>query len=299
MALGKGLNALIGSTKSTGKKLTKKATTKESRPGAGRDPSQVDQPAQEGSHMIPVSQINANPDQPRKQFGIDELQDLVQSIEKHGILQPLVVKEEEDGTYQIIAGERRFRASQMIGMTRVPCTVKPVDKKQELEISLVENIQRKNLNPLEEAYAYQRLTDEFGMTQAEVGSQVGKSRSYIANTIRLLDLPQDVQKGLNEGKISHTKARALLGLPTIRQQLKAFYDIAGDKQISTRATEQMVRKHRTKLGRRDPLLNALEERLREKLGTKVYMTNTKGRGSVKIDFFSDEEMNGVVQKILG
>ena len=291
MALGKGLNALINPSSGNTKAEEKKKST-----------TQVDDVvtvAEGGSRMIPVTQINANPNQPRKQFGIDELQDLVQSIEKHGILQPLVVKEEKDGSYQIIAGERRFRASQMIGMTRVPCIVKPVDKKQELEISLVENIQRKDLNPLEEAYAYQRLTDEFGMTQAEVGSQVGKSRSYIANTIRLLELPQDVQKGLNEGKISHTKARALLGLPTIRQQLKAFYDIAGDKQISTRATEQMVRTHRKKAGRRDPMLNAFEERLREKLGTKVYVTNNKGKGSVKIDFFSDEEMHQVVSTILG
>ena len=291
MALGKGLNALINPSSGNTKAEEKKKST-----------TQVDDVvtvAEGGSRMIPVTQINANPNQPRKQFGIDELQDLVQSIEKHGILQPLVVKEEKDGSYQIIAGERRFRASQMIGMTRVPCIVKPVDKKQELEISLVENIQRKDLNPLEEAYAYQRLTDEFGMTQAEVGSQVGKSRSYIANTIRLLELPQDVQKGLNEGKISHTKARALLGLPTIRQQLKAFYDIAGDKQISTCATEQMVRTHRKKAGRRDPMLNAFEERLREKLGTKVYVTNNKGKGSVKIDFFSDEEMHQVVSTILG
>ncbi len=291
MALGKGLNALIGSQTQGGQKETKQQPKKEQKP-AGHE-------VQHGSLMIPVSQIQADPTQPRKQFGINELQDLVQSIEKHGILQPLVVREKADGTYEIIAGERRFRASQMIGMTRVPCSVKSVDKKQQLEISLVENIQRKDLNPLEEAFAYQRLTDEFGMTQAEVGLQVGKSRSYVANTIRLLELPQDVQKGLIEGKITHTKARALLGLPTIRQQLKAFYDIAGDKSISTRATEQMVRKHSNKPGRRDPMLNGLEERLRNKLGTKVYVTSNKGKGSVKIDFFSDEEMHKIVSTIVG
>lgn len=292
MALGKGLNALIGAQTTSPKKQIIQQTIQKEFASENADVS-------DRILHVPITQIHANPNQPRKHFGIDELQDLVNSIEKHGILQPIVVAEEVDGTYQIIAGERRFRAAQMIGMARVPCIVKPVDKREQLEISLVENLQRKNLNPIEEAYAFQRLVDEFNLTQQDVADSVGKSRPYVANMIRLLELPQDIQKGLVEEKLNYTKARALLGLPTIRQQLKAYYDIIGDKTISARATEQMVRKHSQNRGRRDPLLDAIEERLRDRLGTKVYVTNNKGRGTIKIDFFSDEEMHQVISIIEG
>ncbi len=288
MALGKGLNALIHTQAGAHTKSDATAV--------------VDENQNSTEHrvaLVPMSAIHPCKDQPRKDFQIDEMQELVSSIEQYGILQPILVKEESDGSYEIIAGERRFRACQMVGMTRIPCLVKGVDKKQQLEIALVENIQRKNLNPIEEAFAYQRLTHEFGMTQEQVGKQVGKSRPYIANSIRLLDLPQDIQKALIEEKISHSKARALLGLTTARQQLNAFYAIVGDKQMSTHETELMVRRHKRIVYAKEPILHAMENRIREKLGTKVTIVSRKGKGSVRVDFFSDEELQKIVQSMLG
>ena len=293
MALGKGLNALIGSSIAQ-----KEMDSTIENVGAKVSKTSVRDEGIHGSLMIPISQIHADPQQPRKKFDKEELQDLVQSIQKHGILQPLIVHEVDDGSYEIIAGERRFRAAQMIGMTTVPCMVKPVDAKQKLEISLVENIQRKNLNAIEEAFAYQRLINEFGLTQEDIAKQVGKSRPYIANTVRLMDLPQDIQKGLIEEKITHTKARALLGLSTMREQLKAYYDIVehADTPITTRATEEMVRAKKNK-NVRDPMLVSVENRLREILGTKVFVARSRGRGTISIDFYSDEDLRKIVAHI--
>lgn len=291
MALGKGLGAFFSTPNGTATKMeevqVKDEVTQKNDTSASRPHDIV--------RYVPLSAIRANPNQPRKTFRIDELQELVASIETHGVLQPIVVTETSDGSYEIIAGERRFRACQMIGMATIPAVIRPVDERTKLELALIENIQRAELNAVEEAYAYKRLCDEFNDTQEEVAARVGKSRTHVANMIRLLDLPQDIQRGLIEGKISHTKARALLGLPTIASQLKAYFDMLGDKTITTRETESMVRMARTSAGRRNPLIDEIESRLRGRMGTKVYVTNNHGRGSIKIEFYSDEEF----KKILG
>lgn len=302
MALGKGLNALIGASSPAAQAKKKQAQTKTIEPEKNNHEQKAHEaPEKNGTNNglmnVLVSKITPNPHQPRNHFDEEQLLELVDSIKKHGILQPLVVSELADGNFELIAGERRFRAAQKAELVSVPCLVKPADEKAKLEIGLVENIQRSNLNPIEEAFAYQRLIDEFGLTQEQVGKQVGKSRSYIANTIRLLDLPQDVQKGLSEGKISMSKARALLGLPTIRQQLKAYYDILEGAVMSTRDTEALVRSTKTQ-SHRNPSIVALEQKLRDKLGTKVSITNIKGKGNIRIDYFSDEELRSIADELL-
>ncbi len=300
MALGKGLGAFFSDTST---KVAQQLHTADSEnklraavveEGGGR------LFATETVYHIPLSAIRSNPSQPRRNFPIEELQELVASIEQHGILQPIVVKEKSDGAYEIIAGERRFRAASMLGMTTIPSLVKKVDdNKSQLEMALIENIQRANLNPIEEAFAYKRLIDDFGETHDMVAQRIGKSRPHVSNMIRLLDLPHDVQRGLIEGKIPHTKARALLGLPTIRQQLKAYYDVISDTKYSTSETEAMVRSIRTTKGRRDPFFDEIERRLRERLGTKVFVVGSRQKGSVRIQFFSEEEFKRVLEFLEG
>lgn len=245
---------------------------------------------------IPLELISPNPTQPRKHFGDLELQDLAQSIQEHGILQPITVKELENGHYEIIAGERRFRASQMAGLASIPALIKPVDAKTQLELALIENIQRQELNPVEEAFAYRRLIDDFKQTQDTVARRVGKSRAHVANMVRLLELPSEVQRGLIEGLITHTKARALLGLSTPAQQVAAYKDMVQDKRITTREAEVLARVSRGG-GRRDAVIDGIESKLRETLGTKVYVAYNKGRGNIKIDFYSDEELKEIIKKM--
>ena len=245
---------------------------------------------------IPLELISPNPTQPRKHFGELELQDLAQSIQEHGILQPITVKELENGHYEIIAGERRFRASQMAGLASIPALIKPVDAKTQLELALIENIQRQELNPVEEAFAYRRLIDDFKQTQDSVARRVGKSRAHVANMVRLLELPSEVQRGLIEGLITHTKARALLGLSTPAQQVAAYKDMVQDKRITTREAEVLARVSRGG-GRRDAVIDGIESKLRETLGTKVYVAYNKGRGNIKIDFYSDEELKEIIKKM--
>lgn len=245
---------------------------------------------------IPLELISPNPTQPRKNFSELELQDLAQSIQEHGILQPITVKELENGHYEIIAGERRFRASQMAGLASIPALVKPVDAKTQLELALIENIQRQELNPVEEAFAYRRLIDDFKQTQDTVARRVGKSRAHVANMVRLLELPSEVQRGLIEGLITHTKARALLGLSTPAQQVAAYKDMVQDKRITAREAEVLARVSRGG-GRRDAVIDGIESKLRETLGTKVYVAYNKGRGNIKIDFYSDEELKEIIKKM--
>src|SRR3989339_2075456 len=186
MPLGKGLNSPIPPTKS--RRIFHRET------GDSRD--------QEKVWQIPLSEIVPNAEQPRRTFSHAELEDLIASIKKHGVLQPITVVEKTDGGYELIAGERRLRASQMAGLATVPALVRTATRQQKLELALIENIQRQDLNPVEEAFAYKRLMEEFHLTQQEVADQVGKSRPAVANIIRLLDLPEEIQRALMDGKIS-------------------------------------------------------------------------------------------------
>lgn len=285
MALGKGLNSLIPQQK---KGFTSKRV--ESTPAA--DEHKI--------WYIPLSEITANPDQPRKHFGEQELADLVQSIQKHGVMQPITVTERSDGGYEIIAGERRFRASELAKQPTIPAIVRMVSDQEKLELALIENIQRQQLNPIEEGFAYNRLVEEFGLTQQEVADQVGKSRSAVANTLRLLGLPEEIQQALIDGRLTAGKGRALLSLKTEEEQLAMFASMLGEK-ISTREIEAAVAQKgspsRKGSVRRDPNVMAQEELLEESLGTKVRITTRGEKGTIVIEYYSTEELKRLLQEL--
>jgi ParB family chromosome partitioning protein len=195
-----------------------------------------------GAAEIPIARVSPNPHQPRQDMDEETLAELASSIREHGVIQPLVVTQVGD-EYQLIAGERRWRAAQLAGLTTVPAIVKETTPQQMLELALVENVQRADLNPLEEAGAYRQLIDEFGLTQEEVADRVGKSRAAIANTVRLLRLPDDVKEALGAGRISEGHARALLSLPTARLQRQVM-DIVEKRGFNVRQTEDLVRQPR-------------------------------------------------------
>ncbi|MFA6485938.1 MAG: ParB/RepB/Spo0J family partition protein [Candidatus Magasanikbacteria bacterium] len=247
--------------------------------------------------QIPLTKISAGVDQPRKNFDPDELSELAESIKKHGVLQPVIVVEKSDGGYELIAGERRLRASQLAGFTTIPALIKSFAAQEKLEVALIENIQRANLNAIEEAFAFKRLIDEFGLTQQEVADKVGKSRPAVANSVRLLDLPAEAQTALIDGKINSGQARALLSLDTVDQQLKILSSMLGT-HITVRELEQEVAEKRDpSKSRRDPNLMYLEKKLRDKFGTKVFITQKGEQGTIVISYHSKEELGEIIKNI--
>lgn len=298
MALGRGLGALIPNFKApTDGDST--PTTQPREPGTR--PGEIRVQSKEGSvWYVPVSLIRANTYQPRRQFDHADLEDLINSIKEHGVIQPVLLNEQKDGNYELIAGERRLRAAKIAGLSTVPAIVKEVRGSQKLELALIENIQRQNLNPLEEAFAFERLIKEFGLTQEEVSKRVGKSRPYVANTLRLLNLPEEIKSAIMKGDLSVTAARAILGLESAKEQLKLYNQLVKEKS-SVREVEDKVSAARLKSnlpGRRDPLVLDYEARLREALGTKVKITKTGGKGSIIVDYYSDEELGRIMKTIL-
>ncbi len=287
MALGKGLSSLIPQQTKV-RHIIRKET--------GLVPQ-----AKDAILHIPLSDIVPNSEQPRKEFKHQDLEDLVASIKKHGILQPLVVTEKSDGGYELIAGERRLRASHIAGLSTVPVIVRTATQQEKLELALIENIQRQALNAIEEAYAYSRLMEEFNLTQAEVADQVGKSRPAVANTIRLLDLPELIQKALINGELSAGKARALLSLKDEKEQLEMFNNMAG-KQISVRALEAEVSNKgaasRKGSVRRDPNLSAQERMLEDRLHTRVHITRKGDQGTIVIEYHTREELKRIIEEIV-
>ncbi len=279
MALGRGLNALISG-----------GSKQKNEPEA--DLSRTDK-----VWHVPVSSITPNAHQPRKNFSAPELEDLASSIKEHGILQPLLVTERPDGGYELVAGERRWRAAQMAGLATVPALIKKFADQQKLEVALIENIQRENLNPLEEAFAYQRLMEEFSLTQQDVADKVGKSRPAVANTVRLLALPEEVKAALADKRINMGQARALLGLEDSAKQLDMLSSMLGQR-ITVRELERTVGKQNPKKSHRDPNLNYLEDQLRTALGTKVTLTKKGERGTIVIDYYSEEELSNIIKKII-
>lgn len=280
MPLGKGLGALIGPN-------ARKTTIRETSSAGAPDKLWV----------VPLSEVTANPSQPRKNFSAPELEELAASIKEHGILQPLLVAEKTDGGYELIAGERRLRAAKRAGLTSVPVIVKKYGSEAKLSVSLIENIQRANLNPIEEAFAYKRLIEEFGLTQEAVAERIGKSRPAIANMVRLLELPNEVQQALIDGKISTGQARAVLSVGDKTAQLEILASMLGNK-ITVRELERTASaKNTNRPTRRDPNLNYLEEKLRAALGTKVSISQKGERGTVLIDYYSKEELGRIIKKI--
>jgi ParB family chromosome partitioning protein len=254
---------------------------------------------------VPVSAIAPNPMQPRAALDPEALAELADSIQEHGLIQPLVVTHKGPERYQLIAGERRWQAARLAGLATVPVIVKEASPQQMLELALVENIQRADLNPLEEASAYQQLVEEFGLTQEQVAGRVGKSRSAVTNTLRLLRLPAEVKQALADTTIHEGHARALLGLPTAEAQVAALKTVVG-QDLSVRQTEELVRRFLAEPAPKAekppvaPEIRALEQALRLQLGTKVNLyRNRKGRGRLVIHFYSEEELEAIYEAIVG
>jgi ParB family chromosome partitioning protein len=257
-----------------------------------------------GSTEIPVDRIRTNPRQPRQQVDQTELEALAVSIREHGVLQPILVTEILDG-YQLVAGERRFRASQLAGLERIPAIVRQLADREQLEIALVENLQREDLGPIEEAHAFRSLVDEFGLSQDEIAVRVGRARSTIANTLRLLDLDSHVQDALVARSISEGHARALGGL-AVDQQGRVVETVI-EQQFSVRQTEELVRRLReprqlataAEPARRDPDLERVEDDLRRSLGTKVTLARSRRGGRIIIEYYSDEELGQLYDRLIG
>ncbi len=259
--------------------------------------------AREGVIEAPLASITCNPHQPRVQIRDQDLVELAASIEEHGIIQPLIVTRAVDG-YQLIAGERRWRAARLAGLSTVPVVVKDVAPSEMLELALVENIQRADLNALEEAMAYRQLVEGFGLTQGQVARRVGRSRVVVSNTLRLLKAARPVQEALLAGKISEGHARALLGLERTEAQEAALKTVL-KQGLNVRQTEKLVRRL---LGLREeprperetsPETRALEAHFREALGTKVSLARSGKKGRIVIYFYSDEELDALYERIVG
>jgi ParB family chromosome partitioning protein len=258
-----------------------------------------------GVNQVPISTISPNPMQPRTALNPETLEELAASIREHGVIQPLIVTQQGPEQYRLIAGERRWQAARMAGLATVPVVIKEATPQQFLELALVENIQRADLNPLEEAAAFRQLVEEFELTQEQVAERVGKSRVAVTNTMRLLRLPAEVQQALIDGIIREGHARALLALSTPEAQVAALKTVI-KKGLSVRQTEELVRRllaeppPKKALEPVSPEIQALEEEFRDTLGTKVNLyRNRKGQGRLVIHFYSEEELQAIYDVIMG
>jgi ParB family transcriptional regulator, chromosome partitioning protein len=303
-ALGRGLGALLGGSPV----LTPPAAA----PAAPVPPLAVPIPApdtRERVQRVPLDRIRPCPLQPRKDFSAEALSELADSIREQGIVQPLIVRE-RGGQFELIAGERRWRAAQFLKLPEVPIIIRQADDRAVLELSLIENLQRENLNAIEEAHGYEQLAGQFQLTQEEISVKVGKSRAVVANALRLLKLPTPVQNYIREGRLSVGHAKVILGIAD-EKKLKLAAERIIKEGLNVRQTEGLVAKLQAKGAPKsglkpetiaapgaDPHLADLEDRLREKFGTRVRLQYAQGKGVVEISFFSDDELERVLQ-ILG
>jgi ParB family chromosome partitioning protein len=277
--LGKGLGALI----------PKKITTA----GALANPGVEHAPRE-----VPIDTVSPNPRQPRTRFDRQDLEELVASIRAHGILQPLVVTKKSEGAYELVAGERRLRAAKTAGLRSVPIFVRErVDDRERLELALIENVQRQDLNALEEARAYEALQKEFNLTQEEIALRVGKSRPHVANVLRLLTLPAEIQEALHGGKITFSHARTLLGAKNAVEQLALFRRLLSGGMPVRDVEHAVSRGKRERVRVKDPNLAAREGALRAALGTKVTIQKRGEGGEIRIAYYSEEELLALVKKI--
>jgi len=251
---------------------------------------------------LEVDALRPSPLQPRMRFDEKGIEELAQSIRKAGVLQPIIVIPEGE-QFRILIGERRWRAAQKAGLRKVPVLIRNIPKEQQLEVSLVENLQREELNPIEIARAYERLTEELGYTQEEVGEKVGKDRASVANFLRLLKLPSEIQESIQDGKISMGHAKILLSVEDSKTQLDLVKRIV-QKGLSVRATENLVAKFNKQLSpsrkrNRDPNLEAVQEELLKALGTKVAISGNQKKGIINIFYYSLDELNRISEFIKG
>ncbi|MFL5689972.1 MAG: ParB/RepB/Spo0J family partition protein [Chloroflexota bacterium] len=254
---------------------------------------------------VPLARVQPNPHQPRRRMDETGLEELAASIREHGVLQPVLVTETLDG-YQLIAGERRVRAARLAGLDHIPALIRQLADRDQLEVALVENVQRADLDPIDEALAYRRLIDEFGLTQDNVADRVGKARSTVANTLRLLDLHPDVQAAIGDGRLTEGHGRALGGLG-VEGQGHVLGTVL-EQGLSVRQTEELVRRLResraaateTPAPRRlDPDLERVEDDLRRRLGTKVSLSRSRKGGRIVIEYYSDEELSRLYERLIG
>ena len=275
LGLGRGLNALLG------------------------DPDL--QPQGEGSVTLPISQVEPGLNQPRKRFEQGALDDLAESIRIHGIIQPLTVRRLASGYYQIIAGERRWRAAKSAGLTEIPAVIIEADDRKVMELGLIENLQREDLNPAEEARGYQTLMEEYGLTQEQVAQQMGKSRPAITNTLRLLALPEEVMALVEEGSLSAGHARAILGAPSPALQKEAAKRVV-ESQLSVRQTEALVKalqKEKKEKAKPDGpdlslYLGELEKDLSGRLGRKVKIAHKGKKGRIELEYYNEQDMEALL-----
>jgi ParB family transcriptional regulator, chromosome partitioning protein len=297
-ALGRGLGALLGGN----------SIAKPPAPAAVSTPVPQKEPApdiRERVQRVPLERVRPCSLQPRKDFAPDALRELADSIKEQGIVQPLIVRE-RDGGLELIAGERRWRAAQSLGLAEVPVIVREADDRSVLELALIENLQRENLNPIEEAHGYSQLIEQFELKQEEVAMKVGKSRAAVANALRLLRLPPTVQGCVRDGRLSVGHAKVILSLATEKQQQTAAERVLKEG-LNVRQTEQFVQRlQERQLRPSDPTavaakpgadthVNHLENQLRERFGTKVHLRYQQGKGAVEISFFSDPELERILQ----
>jgi ParB family chromosome partitioning protein len=252
--------------------------------------------------QCPIEKITPNPYQPRKIFDETALAELTSSVKEKGVLQPLIVRSVGNDSYELIAGERRWRAAQKAGLKEVPVVLKEVSDRESLEIAIIENIQRAELNPVEEAEGYRRLMDEFSYTQEELAGKVGKERATISNHLRILKLPEEVKKDIADGLLSLGHAKALLGLEKRGEIIEAKKAVI-KKGLSVREAEALVKKVRQGSQKKksavkiDKDLAGLEERLTRHFGTKIRIARSGGKGKVEINFYSDEELDSLIEII--
>ena len=295
-ALGRGLGALLGSAPPAPAPSAPPATAIAADPG-------------ERVQKVPLNKIRPSALQPRKQFSDESLRELADSIREQGIVQPLIVRQRGD-FFELIAGERRWRASQLLNLPQVPIIVREADDRSVLELALIENLQRENLNPIEEAHGYAQLAEQFQLTQEEISTKVGKSRAVVANALRLLKLPDSVQNLVRDGQISVGHAKVILGLPDEKIQKLAAERVVKET-LNVRQTEGLIAKLQSRSTKGisaqskapaapagDPHVEDLEGRLRELFATKVKLNYVQGKGSLEISFFSNEELERILQ-ILG
>ncbi len=258
-----------------------------------------------GPAEIPIDQVERNPHQPRTSFAEEALSELAASIATHGVLQPILVTETLDG-YRLVAGERRLRAAQMAGLERIPAVIRQAGEQNQLELALVENLQRTDLNAMDAARAYRELRDLFGLTNEAIADRVGKARTTIANTMRLLDLEAEAQDAIAAGRISEGHGRALLGLAPLAQ--RELLRLAISRGLSVRQVEDLARRLRTDGGPAHPAIavrpvdaeiERVEDDLRRALGTKVRLTRSRRGGRIIIEWYSDEELGRLYERLTG
>lgn len=289
--LGKGIGALFGNDI-------------EETDIVAQDIHQINENDKEKVTSLKLAQIEPNKEQPRKNFDEEKLQQLADSIKQHGVIQPIIVKDLNNGYYQIVAGERRWRASRIAGITEIPAIIRTYDELATMQIALIENLQREDLNPIEEALSYKALLDDFALTQEKVSEQVGKSRSAIANTIRLLSLPKQIQKLLEEGAISGGHARAILSVTSEEGKLQLAEKII-ENGLNVRQAEQLAKALNAQKQEKEPAqpqtsafdlqLQGIQKRMSDLLGTKVKILNGAKKGKIEIEYYSANDLERVLK----